>query len=485
MGIMDKMKGMRGNVASVNSQVSFNKASRGLPQITKMNAILFAGAGGFIVALIALLIPVYILEMFTGASGLSEIIPAASAPLGFTARILFVAFLAILSSAILLIILMRFATDEQEEYMTSDEVNERARARNRMPVMDDDTEIAQKIYQQDSERYEEFEETQQEETSNYRDHSAGFKSISGVKALATKMRSSFRKLPFMGGDDSVRSFDDLPKLRNADSHPDAPPRRPLSANEDLGDKILDPENNDYDDVQDESDLDEILGSSSEEHLQDIEMSETLEASAKDITGPETTPYNAEAYVEEAVESEVTTTYMEEIPVEAADFEEEVADINHDVKTDHNIDDQAAEPEQDQPHLRKVSDDNDLPTLDDLMKRLDKVVMRRRELRENIDIVRSQGERVISDDKPASIDLDNDASKTESLETIVKTTASDTSENLEKKVVTQKIGLVAKKEYSDDTSNEHAKEASESQKQEMDSALQAALDTLHKMNERSA
>jgi hypothetical protein len=39
------------------------------------------------------------------------------------------------------------------------------------------------------------------------------------------------------GADDIRSLEDLPKLRAADSHPDAPPRKPISAHADLGEPM--------------------------------------------------------------------------------------------------------------------------------------------------------------------------------------------------------------------------------------------------------
>jgi hypothetical protein len=57
---------------------------------SQVKAVAMAMAGATLAAVSTMFVPVAILESVTGATGLSELIPAARAPLGDTARALMV-----------------------------------------------------------------------------------------------------------------------------------------------------------------------------------------------------------------------------------------------------------------------------------------------------------------------------------------------------------------------------------------------------------
>ena len=149
----------------------------------QMKAIAFAMAGATIAAVSTMFVPVAIIEGFTGATGLSELIPAAAAPLGDTARALIAFGVGAFTLALLTYLLMR-----------KDSTPSAA-----APLMPS-----------------QFGETK--ESRSLKDRLASI---------------AMPKMPWNKSDDDITELADLPKLRNGDSHPDAPPRRPLSAHQDL------------------------------------------------------------------------------------------------------------------------------------------------------------------------------------------------------------------------------------------------------------
>lgn len=82
----------------------------------------------------------------------------------------------------------------------------------------------------------------------------GFSDMATAMPRMTNIGDFFRSLRFGrsgGAPGEVSDFDDLPRLRNADAHPDAPARRPIFANSDLGAPLtLDIEH--FDDGDDEA-----------------------------------------------------------------------------------------------------------------------------------------------------------------------------------------------------------------------------------------
>jgi hypothetical protein len=154
----------------------------GVPS-NQIKAIAMAIAGAIVAAVAMMFVPAVLLEGFTGATGLSELIPAAAAPLGDTARAMIAFGAGAVTLALLAIILIR-----QDSAASAAEAGPDA--------LDDDT------------------------------HAESFKD----RLLA---RIALPKMPWTKSEDDITELADLPKLRNGDSHPDAPARRPLSAHQDL------------------------------------------------------------------------------------------------------------------------------------------------------------------------------------------------------------------------------------------------------------
>jgi hypothetical protein len=147
----------------------------------QVKALGMAIGGASVAAVAAMFVPTPMLESFTGATGLSELFPAAAAPLGDTARAIIAFGTGVFTLAVLAFMLLR-----QDNAPLAAAPATRA------------------------------EEAQQ--------------SVSIKDRLA---RLTLPKMPWNKGDDDITELGDLPKLRNHDSHPDAPARRPLSAHLDL------------------------------------------------------------------------------------------------------------------------------------------------------------------------------------------------------------------------------------------------------------
>lgn len=153
----------------------------GVPS-NQMKAITMAMAGAIVAAVAAMFVPAAMLEGFTGATGLSELLPAAAAPLGDTARAMIAFGAGAFTLAVLAAILLRQGSV--------------ANAAEAVPTaLDDDM-----------------------QGQTFKDRLA---------------RIALPKMPWSKGEDDITELADLPKLRNGDSHPDAPARRPLSAHQDL------------------------------------------------------------------------------------------------------------------------------------------------------------------------------------------------------------------------------------------------------------
>jgi hypothetical protein len=157
---------------------------------SQIRAIMLAMAGAIIVSVTFMFLPVRLLESAAGSSGLSELIPAARAPLGDTARALFAFGSGAFTLSVLVYALLHFGTTSTKRI----ELEEPA------PDWANEPEEA--------------------------------KAASRLARL--KMPSlSIPKMPWVHDDGDITELSDLPKLRNGDTHPDAPPRRPLFANQDL------------------------------------------------------------------------------------------------------------------------------------------------------------------------------------------------------------------------------------------------------------
>jgi hypothetical protein len=159
-----------------------------------IKGLAFPIAASVLAGAATMFLPTALLESFTGATGLSEIFPATAAPLGDTARALIAFSAGALTLAVTAIVTNRKGPSDMAAHQFK-------------PVFTDNVEEASPSM-----------------AAKIMERFAGIRS----KGFA---------LPWRKADDSkvvVRDLVDLPKIRNADSHPDAPARRPLSAELDLG-----------------------------------------------------------------------------------------------------------------------------------------------------------------------------------------------------------------------------------------------------------
>jgi hypothetical protein len=146
-----------------------------------------------IAAIATMFVPVGLLETVTGATGISEMIPATAAPLGDTAR----AIIAFSAGAFMLIAALALLLRQEKGAAKASVVQESK------PV--------------DAEKP---------------DRLAGLKARAAGLSLP---KIALPKMPWTKNEDDILDLADLPKLRTFDAHPDAPARRPLSANNDLAD----------------------------------------------------------------------------------------------------------------------------------------------------------------------------------------------------------------------------------------------------------
>jgi hypothetical protein len=175
-------------MASLSTKnIATNSAIKGLA---------FPIAASVIAGATTMFVPTAILESFTGATGLSEIFPATAAPLGDTAR----ALIAFSSGALTLAVTAIVSNRKGPKDMAAHQFK---------PVFTDNVdEVSPSMAAKLMERLSEIRKN-------------------GIGLPAMPWRKSDNGAPV------VRNLGDLPKIRNADSHPDAPARRPLSAELDL------------------------------------------------------------------------------------------------------------------------------------------------------------------------------------------------------------------------------------------------------------
>ena len=160
------------------------------PQNNQVRLIALAVGGSIVAAAGTMFVPTSLLEGVTGATGLSELVPATAAPLGDTAR----ALIAFAAGVVMLILLLAFLLRQRSDTARYDE--------DALEAVD-----AAQVKDNIAERLTEFKER--------------FASI------------KFPKMPWTRGEDDILELADLPKLRDHDAHPDAPARRPISALTDL------------------------------------------------------------------------------------------------------------------------------------------------------------------------------------------------------------------------------------------------------------
>lgn len=162
-------------------------------------AVAMATGGAAIAAIAAMFVPTAFWETLTGATGVSEMIPATGAPLGEKARALISFAFGALTLAILTVMLLRKSAAAQHNAFAPTEIE---------PEWSE-PEPVESMFEVDEEKAE---------------------SGSPFKRLRARI-AAFVEASRGAGD--ITDLEDLPKLRSGDAHPDAPPRRPFSANRDL------------------------------------------------------------------------------------------------------------------------------------------------------------------------------------------------------------------------------------------------------------
>lgn len=163
---------------------------------SQVKAVAMAMAGATLAAVATMFVPVTMLESVTGATGLSELVPAARAPLGDTARALIAFGTGAFTLSALTYLLLRFDGKP---------------AQRPAPVQAAEPSVPDWMIDDEDEK------------PTFADRLARLR----VPAL------SLPKMPWQHDEDAITELADLPKLRNGDTHPDAPPRRPLLATQDL------------------------------------------------------------------------------------------------------------------------------------------------------------------------------------------------------------------------------------------------------------
>lgn len=163
---------------------------------SQVKAVAMAMAGATLAAVATMFVPVTMLESVTGATGLSELVPAARAPLGDTARALIAFGTGAFTLSALTYLLLRFDGKP---------------AQRPAPVQAAEPSVPDWMIDDEDEK------------PTFADRLARLR----VPAL------SLPKMPWQHDEDAITELADLPKLRNGDIHPDAPPRRPLLATQDL------------------------------------------------------------------------------------------------------------------------------------------------------------------------------------------------------------------------------------------------------------
>lgn len=176
-----------------------------LKQNRQMRSLSIAMGASIVAAAATMFVPVNVLESITGATGLSEIVGAAAAPLGDKARALIAFGAGALTLAAMTVMLLR-----KDAGPTNDDVEVVAAAGFApLPgiVEDDD--------------------------DGDRDRDGEPLSLMERLFRLRLPALSLPKMPWVKGENDITELGDLLKLRNGDIHPDAPPRRPLSATQDL------------------------------------------------------------------------------------------------------------------------------------------------------------------------------------------------------------------------------------------------------------
>jgi hypothetical protein len=155
-----------------------------------MRAVAYAIGAAIVTAVIAMLVPVGLWETITGSTGISEILPATAAPLGDTARALIAFLSGLLAFAVTAVLMMRNDKPKKSADMNTENIAAPADAK---PSLFDRAKLQ-------------------------------------INGMIERRRNRV----------VVTELSDLPKLRAGDAHPDAPPRRPISAHTDFAEIVPEP-----------------------------------------------------------------------------------------------------------------------------------------------------------------------------------------------------------------------------------------------------
>ncbi len=383
------------------------------PSLSNKQASLFAILGGIVATIAALFIPMSVLEGMTGATGLSELIPATAAPLGSSARIIFVIFTGVLVASILLVILLRkVSSQKEEEYDDQGYQGDSIETQDIHDVLNEDSDNAIRnepamepvAYTRKRMPITNMSDIDEAEVTQKDSKLAG---IGGVfVGIMVAAKSKLNKLPFIGKDDNaIRDFDDLPKLRESDRHPDAPARRPISAHEELGEKLPDlPAHSDTYNIDDSLDLENSEDIDNEEDADNIALyPESMEEMDTDEERVENVISEAETKTaafssRTDSSSAVSAPNFDQLPsssVEDTEVQSDETDIQIDdaeVQADKDIIETLEDDTQD----ANSSEDNDFqednassiteeqqPDLESLVDKLSEVIARRKALKASL------------------------------------------------------------------------------------------------------
>jgi hypothetical protein len=172
------------------------------PKNEQVKPIIMAIGAAALAAVATMFVPTGLIESITGATGISELIPATGAPLGAKAK----ALMAFFAGAATLMIAMAYLMRSNRDDSASD-------------------------YDYD------YDSSEVEETH----YEPGASLLSKLQSRMSAIKidsANFPKMPWAKRDDDILDLADLPKLRETDAHSDAPVRRPISALSDLGEASL-------------------------------------------------------------------------------------------------------------------------------------------------------------------------------------------------------------------------------------------------------
>lgn len=180
----------------------------GLKTDGQMRALAIALGGAIATSVVAMFIPVSVFEAVTGSTGISELVPATGAPLGDTAKAVIAFGFGATAFALLSAYLLRKPAKAGSVKTST------SRPVTGSPDMVTTTTVAASAA--DSTQKPSF--------------------VDQMRAKLEAFMESRRKAK----EEAVTDLSDLPKLRTGDAHPDAPPRRPISAHRDFGDIMDEP-----------------------------------------------------------------------------------------------------------------------------------------------------------------------------------------------------------------------------------------------------